>query len=310
MINFESPVTAQHQPGLRVYPLANYENGKTMRQLFLLLVLCMDCKKSESPGSMTSYDSLIASDRPIAFWNNASGRDLTINHRDGILMNSPLAVFMPNGDQAIAFNGLDQYMEVPSDAALSVPATHVLTFEAWLRPDALDFPITEGSGYVYWLGKGEPGQHEYAARMYGQHPTGHDSNRANRISGYAFNSSGGLGAGSYYEAPANWPVKKGEWMLYEFIINTSSGAISPQYPTGYTKLLLIRENYNQLVPNTDQDALITYHIIPIAGNAPFRIGTRNLSSYFKGAIGKVAIYNYELSARQAEEHAKNMFQIK
>lgn len=42
-------------------------------------------------------------------------------------------------------------------------------YEAWMRPDVLDFDSLEGSGYVYWMGKGAPGNHEYVARMYGRY---------------------------------------------------------------------------------------------------------------------------------------------
>lgn len=38
-----------------------------------------------------------------------------------------------------------------------------------------------------------------------------------------------------------------------------------------------------------------YNVIPKAGTAPFCIGTRNLGSFFDGAIGKVAVYDHALS---------------
>ncbi|MFA9289356.1 MAG: hypothetical protein ACEQSA_05785, partial [Weeksellaceae bacterium] len=47
-------------------------------------------------------------------------------------------------------------------------------------------------------------------------------------------------------------------------------------------------------------------IVPVNGNSPFRIGTRDFNSFFKGAIGKVAIYNYELSPYQILEHYQKM----
>jgi hypothetical protein len=281
-----------------------------MRFLLIFLFLFLNCKKENTTAPASSYDPLITADQPISFWNNGSGKDLTNSHRDGVLTNGPSMTTLPNGDQAMAFNGINQFMEVANDPGLSVTATNILTIEAWMRPDALDFAQTEGSGYVYWLGKGVPGQHEYAARMYGQHPTGHDSNRLNRISGYVFNNSGGEGAGSYYQAPAGWRVQKGEWMLYVFIINTSDAALSSQYPTGYTKLYFIRLSNNQLNISKDQDALINYNIIPTAGTAPFRVGTRNFNSYFNGAVGKLAMYNYELGLAEITKHANSMFQIK
>jgi len=260
-------------------------------------------------GSVSDpYDRLVTGDHPVFYWNDASGSDVMASHRNGVLTNGPGSAAMPDGDAGIDFNGVDQYMEVPSDPRLSVPATGVLTIEAWLRPDALDFEKTEGSGYVYWMGKGAPGQHEYAARLYGQHPTGHDAGRINRISGYAFSLSGGLGAGSYFQAPADDPVRVGEWIHYVLIINTTDAARSAKYPTGYTKLYVTRKNAGsgQIVTKTDQDALAPYRVVPAAGTAPFRVGTRDLGSFFKGAIGKIAIYNYELGAEQVESHARRM----
>jgi len=256
-----------------------------------------------------SYDRLVTGDHPVFYWNDASGVDVMPARRYGVLKNGPGRAVMPDGGVGMDFNGVDQYLEVPNDPQLSVPATGVLTIEAWLRPDVLDFEKAEGSGYVYWMGKGAPGQHEYAARMYGQHPTGHDQGRINRISGYAFNPGGGLGAGSYFQAPSDDPVIAGEWIHYVLIINTTDAARSAKYPTGYTKLYVTRKNAvsGQIVTKTDQDALAPYQIVPAAGSAPFRVGTRDFGSFFKGAVGKIAIYNYELGAEQVGRHARGMF---
>ena len=38
--------------------------------------------------------------------------------------------------------------------------------------------------------------------------------------------------------------------------------------------------------------------MPQHGTAPFRVGSVDLESYFPGAIGKVAVFDYELSASQ------------
>jgi len=126
------------------------------------------------------------------------------------------------------------------------------------------------------------------------------------ISGYVFNPAGGQGAGSYYQPVTSSPLQAGEWIHYLLIINTK--ATSTQYPTGYTKLYVHRKNNDGAISTfTDQDALIDYAIVPVAGNTPLRIGTKNFSSWFRGAIGKVAVYNYELSAAQSLAHAKKMF---
>ena len=54
----------------------------------------------------------------------------------------------------LQFDGASSYFEVPNSPVLSVAAAAALT-AAWMRPDTLTFPATEGSGYVHWLGKGQ-----------------------------------------------------------------------------------------------------------------------------------------------------------
>ena len=51
---------------------------------------------------------------------------------------------LPNGDAAADFNGSSQYVSVPSAAVFSIPTTHSLTWEAWIRPDVLEFPNNTG----------------------------------------------------------------------------------------------------------------------------------------------------------------------
>lgn len=43
-------------------------------------------------------------------------------------------------------------------------------------------------------------------------------------------------------------------------------------------------------------------IVPQRGKAPFLVGARDLSSFFQGAIGKVAISGKELSRMRIEQH--------
>jgi hypothetical protein len=260
---------------------------------------------AEHGKKMFDYDYLVLTGNPVAYWNTA-GTDLTGHGHDGALLNAPGITTMANGDGSLVFNGTSQYVEVPNAPELSVPATGILALEAWVRPDVLDFEKTTGTGYVHWAGKRENGQCEYVARMYGQHPTGEDSNRLNRISGYAFKLAGDKGAGSYYQAASPWLIQAGEWIHYTLIINTVD--TSPDYPTGYTKLYIHRRNSSgSIVTFTDQDALNSYGVVPQAGTARFRIGTEDFHSFFHGSIGKVALYNYEPGDAQLLEHATKLF---
>src|SRR5262249_8697661 len=49
-----------------------------------------------------------------------------------------------------------------------------------------------------------------------------------------------------------------------------------------------------------------YHIIPKASTSPLNIGTMALDTWFKGAVGKVAVYNYLLSQSQITAHSTAM----
>jgi hypothetical protein len=240
----------------------------------------------------------VLADGPVAYFrlDGTNVKDYSPRSHDGRYVGTPGTTTLPNGDAATVFDGSSQYAEVPDADELSVTATGTLTLEAWLRPDVPEFPNLEGSGYVHWLGKGErqgdDGQQEYTSRMYS---LTNSEERDNRVSGYAFKPSGGKGIGSYFQDP----VAAGEWIHYVLVINTT---VSDQYPQGYTKI------YKNGVER-DQDSLKSkdgLHIVPGNGTAPLRIGTRDGASYFKGAIGKVAVYGHELSSSDVVEHYRMM----
>ncbi len=173
---------------------------------------------------------------------------------------------------AYHFGGSDSaYIEIPDNDIFSIVATGALTVSAWISPDSLDFERTDG-GYVHWMGKGEPRAHEWALRMYNFH-----SERPNRISSYAFNLSGGLGAGSYVQED----IASGEWVHIVARYDMESNTITI-FKNGERK---------------DQDSLFddTYKVIPENGNAPVRIGTRSFWSFFRGKIDDVRFYNRAIS---------------
>ncbi|MEU6277300.1 LamG domain-containing protein [Streptomyces populi] len=253
---------------------------------------CGGAPSSARPSG--AYDAEVRADSPALYLPLGSGSagkrsagtvKVTYHHAPGVAS-------MPNGDRASVFDGTSQYVEVPDDDRLSVTTTGELTVEAWLRPDTLTFARTEGAGYVNWLGKvsGGEGGSEWLARMYSRDNT---EVRANRISGYVFNRGGGLGAGSYFEDR----VEPGEWIHYALVINTREK--SRAYPTGYVKV------YKNGVLR-DQDALDDYGIIPSNTDAPMRIGAAGTESYFKGAIGKVAVYGSELPPSHLAAHYRAM----
>jgi hypothetical protein len=208
----------------------------------------------------------------------------------GTTVGAPRTTTMPNGDPALLFNGRGQYASFADRAAFKVPTTGVLTVEYWMRPDALQFVDQEGSGYVYVLGKGDAGKHEYYGRMYSKV---NSESRPNRISGYAFNPTGGLGAGSYFQDS----VAAGQWIHVALVVDARDK--SSKYPMGYTKIYK-----NGLLRDTD--SLADYNITPRSSSAPFRLGTGYLNSFFQGAVGDVAFYNKELSATTLLAHYNAM----
>jgi hypothetical protein len=240
-----------------------------------------------------SYDATVLADKPSAYWAMGSPRsgieeDRTGHKHKGTYVGKPAATTLPNGDTAAAFDGTSEYLEVHDAAALSPATRGALTLEAWMRPDAVEFPEKEGGkGYVHWMGKGEPENHEYVARFYSRT----DAERPNRISGYLFNASGGKGAGSYFEQR----VTPGAWIHYVLVINAN--ATSGDFPNGYIRIY--RNGERKDTDRLEFDGVV---IVPRRGKAPFRVATRDLGSFFEGAIGKVAIYARELPAKRIQEH--------
>lgn len=252
--------------------------------------LVMPTSANAATCTTTAYDNLVLAAHPVAYWplagGQATGPDCAGNHTI-TFVKGPGRVTLPNGDFATQFNGLDQYAQAADANDLSITNTGILTIEAWMRPDTLQFPKPEpDKGYVHWMGKGVPNQHEWVARMYS---LTNPENRPNRISGYAFNLPGNLGVGSYFQDKVNTT----DWIHYTLVINTVN--VSSTYPIGYTRI------YKNGEPR-DIDDLSALDIRPGNGTAPVRIGSRDLVSFFQGRIGKVAIYPYELSGSTIMSH--------
>jgi Concanavalin A-like lectin/glucanases superfamily len=174
------------------------------------------------------------------------------------------------GDFYLQFDGLDDYVEVPDSDDFSVTATGGLTIAAWIKPDTLTLPSSEGSGYVHWLGKGEPQQHEWTFRMYS---LDNAEGRENRISFYVFNRGGGLGIGSYFQDP----VTPGEWI---HVVGSLDSDRTYIYRNG-------------ILRDSDQYGGT---IVPENGSAPLRMGKRDGPSHLHGGLGDLRVWNRSLTA--------------
>jgi hypothetical protein len=181
----------------------------------------------------------------------------------------------------LVFDGISSRVDVPASADFSV-GPDGMTVAVWMRPDAVTFAKTEGSladeQYVHWLGKGRPFRQEWTFRMYSLTQPGP---RANRVSFYVFNPIGGRGCGSYFQDP----IVVGQWMLV-------TGVVDPD-----TREIAI---YKNGVPR-HRDSYASLSTGPVPGEAPLGIGSKNLSSYFRGAIGPVWIWDRVLSEEEIHD---------
>lgn len=183
---------------------------------------------------------------------------------------NPIVEFLQS--EGITFDGVNDYIEIDDNSKLSVDNTGEFTISLWLRPDTLIFENDMSSGYVNILGKGESGSHEWTFRMYSKDNT---QGRDNRINFYLFNNDGGLGAGSYVQED----IVAGEWIHLVARITQD-------------KIYLYKDG---VLKDSDYYNVDPYWIVPQNSNAPLRIGSRNLDSYFKGGFSEVAIFDKALS---------------
>jgi hypothetical protein len=239
-----------------------------------------DCRRPHALLVEPSYDELVLLDEPVLYWRldgsswpvepDLSGRGHVGSYLGGA---SP-------GHGNVVFDGRSGRLETPDASDLSVATTGYLAVEMWLRPDNLVPPDLEGSGYVYFAGKGARGQHEYAARMYS---LANSEGRPNRVSGYAFNLSGGKGSGSYFQDP----LVAGRWLHYVLTVDTGTGNVDV-YRDGVLR---------------DSTPLSQFAVVPADGTAPFRVGTRDGESFLQGAVARVAVFSRPLDPTLLEARA-------
>ncbi|MBV8758841.1 MAG: DNRLRE domain-containing protein [Deltaproteobacteria bacterium] len=170
------------------------------------------------------------------------------------------------------------------------------TVHAFMKPTTFTF---NNRNYIHWMGKGQTSdQDEWALRMYPDNPL--DTGKDRRVSGYAFNISGSLGAGAYFQdSTSNFSTTK--WTEVDVVYDPGD-LKDPKAGVS------IYENGNCMggprctthpVANTLY-SYPSYAIFPGNGTEPVRIGTRDCSNFFSGYIDEVAIFDYELSTSQIQ----------
>jgi hypothetical protein len=264
---------------------------------------------SATPGG--SYDQAVLADHPVAFWDlnpkSATEADQSGNGHMGTYKNgTPSAVTLPDGEQAADFNGSSQYVNVPSSNAFSISTTGNLTWEAWVRADTFQFPTAGSDAYVDFMGKcAEYGPTcEWESRIYDSTtPEG----RGNRLSAYVFNSSAGLGSAADWQ-PTDGLISTEQWVHvvgeYTTQSQPSNCSNAGSYP-GSINIWVNGVKWSQ-ASHTPTGCMSQYSVRPTANTSPLTIGTMAMDYWFKGAIGKVAIYNYQLSQTQINSHYQVM----
>ena len=185
-----------------------------------------------------------------------------------------------NENSAAYFDGKESYLEISDHDAFSMITQGALTISVWVSPEVLNFENAESGGYVHWMGKGEPNQHEWTFRMYNKNLSESQENRPNRMSAYAFNLAGGLGAGSYVQES----LEANEWIHFV-----------ARYDIATNKITLFKNGVQK-----DQDDLfdVTYGVQVQNGTAPLRLGTRSKWSFFQGKIDDLRIYGRALTEHE------------
>ena len=266
---------------------------------FLVSASARDASKTPiGPGSSKNYPEAVLASKPVGYWRLDEARgpsavDASTHHRAGKYV-GPVVFEVPGAlksmaDHAVRFDGKSAYAELPADNAFSVPTSGKgLSVEVWMNPSTLEFKGETKDPYVFWLGKGEAGQFEWAFRFYSRNST-----RPNRISAYVFNRAGGLGTGAFVEEP----MKANEWMHLVACFDPGTKADAKAGVSIYKNGVLRGS------PATQKGALYSsFDIVPEAGTAPVRLGTRNFTSFLAGSLDEVAIYPRVLTPAEVLEH--------
>lgn len=261
-------------------------------------------RRGTAARSSSAYDDQVRADAPAAYFtlDGRATTDLTGHGHRLTYHGAPTTSFTPDGQRVAVFNGSTQYAEIADAADLSVSHTGSLTVEAWVRPDTLEFRGAETSGdgpLVHYLGKGvtRDASQEYSLRIYSR-----SASRPNRFSAYHFNPRGGLGSGSYFQGgltstDGGTPplLKAGDWVHVAAVYDTA------KLVSGYGTVRLYRNGVLM-----DHDSMRDYAIVPRDGSAPLRVGTRDLLSFFTGAIGRVAVYGHVVPQPRLAAHYSTM----
>ncbi len=247
-------------------------------------------------GAASSYEKAVLEKKPIAYWRLGESKgpevlDHTGNKHKGTCHGTPIfrekGAIHGDADTAVRLDGKKSFIEISNHKDFSQPTSGKgLSVEVWLRPDVLDFEGETDDPYVFWLGKGEPKQQEWALRFY----SAKSKDRPNRISAYIFNPIGGLGAGAYFQDK----LTAGEWIHVVACFDPGDA------DTRGAGVHIYKNGVHRSGPPSPGTLYNNpqWKIKPVHGTAPLRLGTRDRKSFLVGGLDEVAIYPRVLTARE------------
>jgi hypothetical protein len=246
------------------------------------------------------YERAVRASAPVAYWRLGESRGPTAldamgRGNDGRYLGQPrlgqTGAIASDPNRAVGLDGprTQSHIAVRDHDDFSIATSgQGLSVEVWIRPDVLDFAgetTHSANGYIHWLGKGEKGRYEWGFRFYNRH-----AERANRLSAYAWNPDGKLGAGAYVEER----LTAGAWV---YLVATFD---DPRKANARVRL------YKDGAPSVHNPSPGTlyksYHLAPRPGPAPVRLGTRDRRSFLTGGLDEVAIYPRVLTAEEIRLH--------
>lgn len=255
---------------------------------------------------------MVTAANPSAFWDmRANGRtepDLSgSGHLGTYVGRRPRRATLPDGEIAVDFDHAGERLRVPSSTSFSITRTGRLSFEAWIRPDTLRWSSSSDPhryGYVDWMGKCETYSPtcEWEARMYSSI---NSQGRCSRIAAYVFNPEAGLGSG------ADWQPRCGMLMArrWLYVVGEYQTLQTPPHcrnsSPGTIEIWVDGVPWNQSY-HSPTGCMSQYSVNPKASSSPLDIGTMALDTWFAGAVGKVAIYDYLLTQAQINAHYRVM----
>jgi hypothetical protein len=248
----------------------------------------------------SNYEKVVLAKKPVAYWRLGEAKgpkalDSTGNGHQGVYKGKPAfgeqGAIKGDEDTAVKLDGKGSYVEIADHKDFSQPTSSKgLTVEVWARPDVLEFEGETADPYIFWLGKGEPKQKEWAFRFY----SAKSKDRPNRISAYILNPEGGLGAGAYFQDK----LTAGEWIHVVACFDPGDS------DTKGAGVHIYKNGVHRLGPPSP-GALYNnpkWQIKPMHGTAPLRLGTRDAKSFLVGDLDEAAIYPRVLSAKEILEN--------